>query len=217
MLPPHHYPESTFTQVTNDLHAIKFKEFFQSLSYVASQWYLTLLTASSLLRHFLPLASLFFSYLSENALFVSFGGSFFSNWLFNVGVPQICIIFSPYTLSLGNLVYDHVMYPIFISLLRWLKHNSSSIHPRPNLGSPPWDLVLYQCPLFCSEWNLQLLSYAIQKPRSYSQQSLSLISNPSLSSVLPLKSFLVHPHLSNDTASHHPCLLCCHLSFYLLQ
>lgn len=56
MLPPHH-PESAFTQVTNDLHAIKFKEFFQLLSSLTSQWHLTLLIASSLLRYFLPLAS----------------------------------------------------------------------------------------------------------------------------------------------------------------
>ena len=119
MLPPHH-PESVFSQVTNDLHAIKFEEFFQSLSSLTSQWHLMLLIASSLLRYFLPLASffLFFSYLSENASLVSFGSSFSSNWLLNVGVPKICIIFSPYTLPLGNFIHNYGMYPIFISLVR---------------------------------------------------------------------------------------------------
>ena len=138
MLPPHHL-ESGFIQVTNDLHAIKFKEFFQLLSSLTSLWHLTLLIASSLLRYF-SLFSLFFSYLSENASLVSFGSSLSSNWLLNVGVPQICIIFFPYTLSPGNLIHDYGMYPIFISLLRWLKCNSSSTHPKPNLGSLPWDL-----------------------------------------------------------------------------
>lgn len=47
MLPPHHYPESAFTQVTNNLHTVKSKRCFQSSSYLTSQWHLTLLTASS--------------------------------------------------------------------------------------------------------------------------------------------------------------------------
>ena len=148
MLPLHHYTKSAFTQVTNDLQAINIKGFFQSSSYLTSQWHLILLTASSLSSRCLLLASfLCFSPVSENSL-VSFRVSFFSNWLLNVGVPQICIIFTLYTLSQGNLIHDHGMYLIFISLLRWLKHNSSSIYLKPNLWSLPWDLDLYHCFLF---------------------------------------------------------------------
>lgn len=63
------------------------------------------------------LLSLLFSYLSENS-YSSFGGLFYSTWLINVQDLQSCLIFSLYTLSLGNLIHAYGMYLIFISLLR---------------------------------------------------------------------------------------------------
>lgn len=179
MLLPHHYPKSVFTLVTNDLHAIKSKICFQSLSYLTAQWPLTLFTTSSLLRHFLLFACCFcFSPTSLRTLsWFCFELIFFSNWLLNVGDLRSCLNFSLYAFSLGNLMHGHGMYMLCLYLY-WDDWNTTQIQYIQDqiYGLLPEIWFSTSFPLF-SEWHPQLSSYAIQKHRSHSWQRLSHISS----------------------------------------